>query len=99
CIHAARMAIAFRQRFREDVIIDLVCYRRHGHNEGDDPTFTQPLLYQKIAAHSRVGRIHMDRLLEAGAVSGAEVSAIESEIQAKLDGAMEESQGQVKIAL
>ena len=68
CAHAARLAIAFRQEFREDVIIDLVCYRRHGHNEGDDPTFTQPLLYSQIESHPRVGTLYTERLLADGAI-------------------------------
>src|SRR5207253_10563924 len=53
-VHAARLAIGFRQRFKADVLIDLWCYRRHGHNETDDPTFTQPLMYKEIAEHPPV---------------------------------------------
>ena len=62
CVHAAQLAIEFRQRFREDVIIDLVCYRRHGHSEGDDPTFTQPLLYQQIDQHQPVAKRYAEEL-------------------------------------
>ena len=47
-VHCARMAIEFRQRFHKPVVIDMICYRRHGHNEGDEPSFTQPLMYKRI---------------------------------------------------
>ncbi len=97
CVHAAKLAIAFRQRFREDVIIDLVCYRRHGHNEGDDPTFTQPLMYKKINQHTRVGTIYSDRLLHEGAIDQAGLDKIEEDLKKRLDDAMEESQTQVRL--
>jgi 2-oxoglutarate dehydrogenase E1 component len=92
CVHAARMAIEFRQQFREDVIIDLVCYRRHGHNEGDDPTFTQPLIYKKINTHDPVGRIYADRLVKAGVLSREELTALEAEIERELEAAYQASQ-------
>jgi 2-oxoglutarate dehydrogenase E1 component len=68
-VHAARLAIAFRQAFKKDVFINLVCYRRHGHNELDDPTFTQPVMYRKIAAHPTALTIYRRRLESAGVVT------------------------------
>jgi 2-oxoglutarate dehydrogenase E1 component len=76
CIEAARLASAYRARFRRDVLIDLVGYRRHGHNEGDEPSFTQPLLYERIAAHPTVRKIWADRLAERGAVTPDEAEAM-----------------------
>jgi 2-oxoglutarate dehydrogenase E1 component len=72
-VHAARLAIAFRQRFRKDVFINLVCYRRHGHNELDDPTFTQPVMYRKIAAHQTPLAIYRRRLETEGVVAPEDV--------------------------
>jgi 2-oxoglutarate dehydrogenase E1 component len=74
-VHAARLAIQFRQQFKTDVFIDLVCYRRHGHNELDDPTFTQPVMYKKIAAHPTPLAIYRKRLESEGVVTPAEVDA------------------------
>jgi 2-oxoglutarate dehydrogenase E1 component len=72
-VHAARLAIAFRQAFKKDVFINLVCYRRHGHNELDDPTFTQPVMYKKIAAHPTPLAIYRQRLERDGVVTAADV--------------------------
>ncbi len=72
-VHAARLAIGFRQAFKKDVIIDLVCYRRYGHNEGDDPTFTQPVLYKEVAAHPTVRQLYSERLIAEGVIGPAEV--------------------------
>jgi 2-oxoglutarate dehydrogenase E1 component len=87
CVHAARLAIAFRQKFHQDVIIDLWCYRRHGHNEADEPSFTQPLMYKEIAAHAPVREVYGKRLAEAGRVTGDEFEGMKSEFRKKLDAA------------
>ena len=59
-----RLALAYRQRFHKDVVIDLVCYRRWGHNEGDEPAFTQPLTVQKIQGHRSTRKLSAERLLK-----------------------------------
>ena len=69
CIEAARLAIAYRQRFKLDYLIDLVGYRRYGHNEGDEPAFTQPALYQMVGAHPTVREKYVRALVEAGQVT------------------------------
>jgi 2-oxoglutarate dehydrogenase E1 component len=66
CIEAARLAWAYRARFRRDFLIDLVGYRRHGHNEGDEPAFTQPLMYKSVASHPTVREIWAARLADSG---------------------------------
>jgi 2-oxoglutarate dehydrogenase E1 component len=68
-VQAARLALAFRNTFKKDVIIDLMCYRKYGHNEADDPTFTQPLMYAEIAAHPSVRQLYAERLTAAGVVT------------------------------
>ena len=68
CIEAARIAYAYRVKFRKDFLIDLIGYRRHGHNEGDDPSLTQPSLYRRIAAHATVRKLWADRLVSEGRI-------------------------------
>jgi 2-oxoglutarate dehydrogenase E1 component len=88
-VHAARLAIAFRQQFKADVFIDLVCFRRHGHNETDDPTFTQPLMYQQIAKKPSVVKIYSDRLVAEHQIDSTEPERIEKEARQRLDKALE----------
>ncbi|MEB2285610.1 MAG: 2-oxoglutarate dehydrogenase E1 component [Myxococcales bacterium] len=87
-VQAARLAIAFRQRFKKDVIIDLVCYRRHGHNEIDDPGFTQPMMYRAIAEHPTPLALYRRQLVAAGVVSDDDVDRRRKEFHDLLDDAL-----------
>src|SRR6478672_7626678 len=90
CVEAARLAFAYRARFHRDFLIDLIGYRRYGHNEGDEPAFTQPLMYQKIATHPTVREIWARTLeargdIEAGAAENL-VRKYSDELQSVMDG-------------
>jgi 2-oxoglutarate dehydrogenase E1 component len=89
CVAAARLAVAYRVRFQRDFLIDLLGYRRYGHNEGDEPAFTQPLMYQKISEHPTVREIWGRRLVERGVLDDPTVDASYArrfgEMQAALD--------------
>jgi 2-oxoglutarate dehydrogenase E1 component len=82
CVEAARLAFAYRAQFKRDVLIDLVGYRRYGHNEGDEPAFTQPLMYRKVAQHPTVRQIWASALEARGAVEAGRADAM---LAAKLD--------------
>ncbi len=69
CVRVARLAYAYRQRFHKDVVIDMVCYRRHGHNEGDDPSYTQPLMYRKIEELRSVRKRYIETLVRRGDIT------------------------------
>jgi 2-oxoglutarate dehydrogenase E1 component len=84
-IEVARAAAEYRQRFKKDVVIDLFCYRRHGHNEGDEPAFTQPLMYRAIARHPTTRQLYAQRLVAAGAMTDADVEAMANGFIADLE--------------
>jgi 2-oxoglutarate dehydrogenase E1 component len=84
CILAVRVAIAYRQQFKKDVMIDLVGYRRHGHNEADQPSFTQPKLYDVIKTHPSPREVFGARLVREGVVTVEDVKALDKEIAAEL---------------
>ncbi|HLY53423.1 MAG TPA: 2-oxoglutarate dehydrogenase E1 component, partial [Steroidobacteraceae bacterium] len=84
-VFVGRLALEYRMRFRKDVVIDLVCYRRHGHNEADEPAATQPGMYRTIRQHPTVRQIYADQLAGAGVLSRAEAEAMLEEYRAGLD--------------
>jgi 2-oxoglutarate dehydrogenase E1 component len=92
-VHVARLAAEFRQRFKKDVVLDLWCYRRHGHNEGDEPSFTQPLMYRTIAQHPTTRQIYARRLIDEGVVSEEEAQALYDAFQERMSAAHEAAAG------
>ena len=90
-VHVSRIAIEFRQKFKRDVVIDMVCYRRHGHNEGDEPGFTQPIMYKKIRAHATTRELYAKQLVEENVITQAESDQITQDFMKKLEGEFEAS--------
>ena len=81
----SQLALDFRVRWKRDVFIDMYCFRRHGHNETDEPSFTQPMLYKKIAAHPQVSALYTEKLVSEGTISTAQRDAIKAEYSAALE--------------
>ena len=90
CARAARLAFDYRQTFQRDVVIDIVCYRRHGHNEGDDPSYTQPQMYKIIDQMRSVRKIYTETLVRRGDISLAEAETALDEFNARLQGVLDE---------
>ena len=88
-IYAARVATEFRQKFNKDVVIDVFCYRRFGHNEGDDPTFTQPLMYKKIKSHKSVADTYASKIISEKLFDEIKVSSMKSDFAQFLDSEFE----------
>ena len=84
-VHCAKIAIEFRQRFKKDVVIDLICYRRFGHNEGDEPTFTQPLMYKKIKSHPTTLNIYSKKLIKENSITEEEFKSEKKEFNDLLE--------------
>lgn len=82
---AAKVAAEYRQRFQKPVVIDMFCYRRFGHNEGDEPAFTQPLMYRKIRSHPAIVELYSKKLVTEGVLTEAEVEEMKSSWRSKLD--------------
>ncbi|HEY3070881.1 MAG TPA: thiamine pyrophosphate-dependent enzyme, partial [Gaiellaceae bacterium] len=94
-ITAIRLAMAFRERFRKDVVVDLVGYRRFGHNEGDEPAYTQPLMYRKIEAHPSVRELYAAALVEGGLIPKEEVDGFVESVQEAMKQAHETLRGAI----
>jgi 2-oxoglutarate dehydrogenase E1 component len=84
-VHVTKVATEFRQRFGKPVVIDMFCYRRHGHNEADEPAFTQPLMYRRIAKHPRVVDVYADRLVEEGLYTKEQIDRLQGQFRAYLE--------------
>ncbi len=83
-VYAAGLALEYRQKFRKDVVIDLVCYRRWGHNETDEPSYTQPVMYSRIKAHPSVAALYGEKLLREGTVAREELDGLWAEKKAAM---------------
>jgi 2-oxoglutarate dehydrogenase E1 component len=92
-VHVAKIATEFRQKFQKPVVIDMFCYRRHGHNESDEPAFTQPLMYRAIKAHPSAVEIYSKRLIEEGVVTKAEFEEMQSRFREHLDAELGAAEG------
>jgi 2-oxoglutarate dehydrogenase E1 component len=91
-VFAAKIATEFRQKFQTPVVVDMFCYRRFGHNEGDEPAFTQPLMYKKIRSHPSTLELYSKRLVGEGVVAEGEVEKMRADWRARLDAELEASQ-------
>ncbi|MET0261273.1 MAG: 2-oxoglutarate dehydrogenase E1 component, partial [Rariglobus sp.] len=89
--YVARLALEFRVKFQRDVVIDMYCYRRHGHNEADEPAFTQPVLYRKIAAHPLISTPYSERLVKDSTLSAEGAEAIKAEYTAAMEASFEKA--------
>ena len=87
-VHAAKLAAGFRQRFGQDVLIELVCFRKHGHNELDEPSFTQPRMYEEIAKHPGTRTVYEQKLLQDGVFTEEELEKEKAEVQDELNAAL-----------
>jgi 2-oxoglutarate dehydrogenase E1 component len=94
-VFVTRLALAYRMRFHQDVVIDLVCYRRHGHNEADEPAATQPVMYQAIRKHATARKVYADRLVAQGVMSEADAADLIEQYRTGLD----EGRPQVRASL
>src|SRR5690606_25757367 len=90
-VHVARLAYEYRQRFHQDVIIDLICYRRRGHNEGDDPSMTQPLMTDLIEAKRSTRRLYTSALVGRGDITEEQYEKSKQDFQDRLERAFMET--------
>ncbi|MBX7057826.1 MAG: 2-oxoglutarate dehydrogenase E1 component [Leptospirales bacterium] len=99
CYRAIMLSLEFRQRFQSDVFLDIICYRRWGHNETDEPAFTQPVVYNRIRHLPTTAKIYEDRLLAEG-IHASEIQAIKDRVHARLEEALQRvKEGQLKVEM
>ncbi|MEO7141959.1 MAG: multifunctional oxoglutarate decarboxylase/oxoglutarate dehydrogenase thiamine pyrophosphate-binding subunit/dihydrolipoyllysine-residue succinyltransferase subunit, partial [Bryobacteraceae bacterium] len=91
CIRVTQMAFDYRQQFKKDVVIDMFCYRRHGHNEADDPSYTQPILYRKIRQQPSAATIYGERLQREGLIGAGEAQALNKAVMDRLNKVYDEA--------
>src|SRR5690606_15673943 len=91
-IYAVELAIEFRQKFKKDVFVDMVCYRKHGHNEGDEPKYTQPHLYGLVAKHKNPREVYLDKLL----ASDPEMKSLAKQMQKEFKDLLSDRLNNVK---
>ena len=94
CVRVAKLAYDYRQQFHDDVVIDMVCYRRHGHNEGDDPSYTQPLMYRAIDQRRTVRKLFTESLVKRGDITMADAEAALEDFQQRMQITLEETRSQ-----
>jgi 2-oxoglutarate dehydrogenase E1 component len=90
-VHCAKIATEFRQTFQKPVVIDMFCYRRFGHNESDEPAFTQPIMYRKIKQHPTTSELYQRKLMDEGVIGAEDADAIRAEFRQKLEGEFEQA--------
>ncbi|HTE69666.1 MAG TPA: multifunctional oxoglutarate decarboxylase/oxoglutarate dehydrogenase thiamine pyrophosphate-binding subunit/dihydrolipoyllysine-residue succinyltransferase subunit, partial [Actinomycetes bacterium] len=94
CVRVARLAFEFRQAFKKDVVIDMWCYRRYGHNEADEPSFTQPLMYERIKARRPVRKLYTEALVNRGDLSIEDAERALEEFRQRLQQAFDDTRGE-----
>lgn len=92
--YVTEIALEYRQQFGKDVVIDMYCYRRHGHNESDEPAFTQPILYKKISEHPLISETYSKRLLETGAITEKDIKKLQDDFTNQLEEAFDKKKSQ-----
>ena len=98
CVRIMRLAFAYRREFKKDIVIDLVCYRRHGHNEGDEPAFTQPVMYAKIEARRSVRKLYTEYLMNRGEMTVEEAEKSLEDFKARLQQAFDATRDNIATA-
>ncbi|QBI19410.1 multifunctional oxoglutarate decarboxylase/oxoglutarate dehydrogenase thiamine pyrophosphate-binding subunit/dihydrolipoyllysine-residue succinyltransferase subunit [Egibacter rhizosphaerae] len=99
CVRVMKLAFAFRQAFAKDVVVDMVCYRRHGHNESDDPSYTQPIMYEAIEQRRSVRKIYTEELVNRGDITAEEAEASMDAFRQQLESALKETRASTSGAL